>query len=741
MSRFILFVTAVALTGTAAVTRAADVRDVAVRVEPPQRVLAIALESNGTSVPVAVINGRAKIPAELPLPWRVAQLRFEPTVYTQADLEAQRPLLLREYGRLTGAVREGNHPISRDFAVVVRANGTSDLQERKFSPTAQSAANFETLLPGGTYQAVIGSDSCGTRLRSGIVIKPGATTDLGLIACEPTFSVSFRVLDSKTGAPVEGASVVWDPVDALNAEDAKVMYARRWSGKTDRRGAIAFKVGPAPIPVRWRIEAGGYAIEKTRRFELSESKDATVSDVKLRPSTVLRVRIHLPAEAKEFDGGAVVLGERPDERSVRFTAKMRQPIRDGEVTFPINTFGEKRVWLESAAGTKLCYRDIRVEPEAAILDLSPESVEIHGRVIQGGSGVEKAMVVLGDPHDGRLVLANVRTDAAGAYSLRTYQSGELSVYATEFGKRGLSTGAIFKKLQTTAEEHGYELDFELPAGGITVAVVDAETHAPIVAKVKARFTLENGNKQVMNLSETDDSGRLIFTGYPEGVAALDVSALGYRTQQVQFPLHSDATETHDVALAHSHPIIGRVISPAGAPVPRAVISAGYDDEWEMQGHFETVSDASGRFQFDSPPDSGTPFYVVAEGWALSIVNLDSGTDNVVKLSPPSSNALYLIEDNAPPKKLYRVAATPVGGYYIPSGVLQDLAEANGMNAFQLLGSGRDGAVVLPQFLAPGTYDFFITLRPPKGETHVLYERVGRTTLPSAKAAVLRIASK
>jgi|GEM_PF-2372723 len=738
MSRFVLFFAA--LIGVATVARAADVRDVAVRVEPPQRVLALVLESNGTSVPVAVINGIAKVPAELPLPWRTAQLRFEATLYTQADLEAQRPLLLRELGHLSGAVREGNHPIDRDFVVVIRANGGSELRERKFSPT-QSAGNFETLLPAGTYQALVGSDSCGTRLRSGIVIRPGATTDLGLIACEPTFKVSFRVLDAKTGMPVEGASVVWDPVDALNAEDAKVMYAGRWSGKTDRRGNVAFRVGPAPIPVRWRIEAAGYAVEKTRRFELSESKDATVSDVKLRPSTVLHVRIHLPAEAKEFDGGGVVLAERTDERLARFTPKFKQPIRDGEVTFPIDTFGEKRVWLESAAGTRLCYRDIRVEPESAVLDLSPLSVEIHGRVVQGGSGVEKATVVLGDPHDGRLVLANARTDAAGAYSLRTFQSGELSVYATEFGKRGLSTGAIFKKIQTTAEERVYDLDFELPAGGITVVVADAETHAPIAAKVKAHFTFENGNKQMMNLSETDDSGRVIFTGYPEGIAALDVSAPGYRTQQVQFPLHSDAAETHDVALARSHPIAGRVISPAGAPVPHAVISAGYDDEWEMQGHFETVSDAAGRFQFDSPPDPGTPFYVVAAGWSLSIVNLDSGTDNVVKLSPPSSNALYLIEDNAPPKKLYRIVAAPTGGYYIPSGVLQDLAEANGMNMFQLLGSGRDGAVVLPQFLAPGTYDFFITVRPPKGGTRMLYERVGKATLPSPKAAVLRIASK
>ncbi len=516
MSRFARFVAAAVLTATPVTAIAADFREVPVQVDPPQRVATILLQRTGTPVAVAVANGKAKVPAGLPLPWKVAQPRFEPTVYTQADMDAQRPLLLRELGRLTGAVREGGHAINRDFVLLLRANGTAEVEERKVSGTPASAGAFETLLPAGTYQAVIASASCGTRLRSGIVIKPGVRTDLGSITCEPTFTVSFRVVDAKTGAPVAGARVLWDPSDTLNAQDAKVMYARRWSAQTDKRGAVAIKVGPVPIPVRWRIEADGYAIERTRRFELFESKEATIADVKLLPRTVLHVHIHLPADAPELAGGAVVLGEHPEERSARYVPKVRRPLREGEVTFPIDSFGEKRLWLESASGTKLCYRDIHVEPDTPPLVLSPQPLAVHGRVLRDDSGVEGAAVVLADPHDGRAVLAKARTDASGGYALRTYQSGDLSLYATQYGKRGFNTGAMIKKLHTTFDQRDYELDFELPGGGITLAVTDAETHAPVVAKIEALFTLDKGNRQLGNVAETDDSGHVTFAGYPEG---------------------------------------------------------------------------------------------------------------------------------------------------------------------------------------------------------------------------------
>src|SRR6266545_4721946 len=102
MSRFARFVAAAVLTATPVTGIAVEFREVPVHVDPPQPVATIMLQSTGTPVAVAVANGKAKIPAGLPLPWKVVQPRFEPTTYTQADIDAQRPLLLRELGRLTG---------------------------------------------------------------------------------------------------------------------------------------------------------------------------------------------------------------------------------------------------------------------------------------------------------------------------------------------------------------------------------------------------------------------------------------------------------------------------------------------------------------------------------------------------------------------------------------------------------------------------------------------------------------
>jgi hypothetical protein len=81
----------------------------------------------------------------------------------------------------------------------------------------------------------------------------------------------------------------------------------------------------------------------------------------------------------------------------------------------------------------------------------PQPIEIHGRVTRDDSGVAGAAVILADPHDGRLILAKDRTDADGSYSLRTYQTGALSLYATQYGKRGVSTAGVIKKLRTVVE--------------------------------------------------------------------------------------------------------------------------------------------------------------------------------------------------------------------------------------------------------------------------------------------------
>jgi hypothetical protein len=100
---------------------------------------------------------------------------------------------------------------------------------------------------------------------------------------------------------------------------------------------------------------------------------------------------------------------------------------------------------------------------------------------------------------------------------------------------------------------------------------------------------------------------------------------------------------------------------------------------------------------------------------------------------PGRSSTVLLPDDAPPTRMYLVMAAPAGGTYIPLGVLQDLGEVNGLGAFQLVGTARDGTVVLPQFLSPGTYNLYITVK--RGGTS-LYDKVGSVTLPAERNMIL-----
>src|SRR5436190_21471613 len=99
-----------------------------------------------------------------------------------------------------------------------------------------------------------------------------------------------------------------------------------------------------------------------------------------------------------------------------------------------------------------------------------------------------------------------------------------------------------------------------------------------------------------------------------------------------------------------------------------------------------------------------------------------GASNVVTLYPPSAGTISVMPDHAPPTKVHRIMAAPSGGDYIPEAVLADLAEANGMNAFQLHGTSRDGTVVLPEFLPHGQLDL-------SAGSGAFLQRIGSITVP------------
>jgi hypothetical protein len=193
-----------------------------------------------------------------------------------------------------------------------------------------------------------------------------------------------------------------------------------------------------------------------------------------------------------------------------------------------------------------------------------------------------------------------------------------------------------------------------------------------------------------------------------------------------------------IRLEPSAEVRGRVVDLHGVPIRNARVTGGYDSELQMQPHFFTDTGADGRFVFDATPEPGTLFYIAASRQALGITYLQPGRENVIVLHPPSAGVVTLMPDNAPPSKVYMVMAAPAGGEMIPLGALDDLADVNGMNPYQLQGSALDGSVVLPEFLGPGNYELYIALR---GGAPYIYHRVGAVNAPIGRNVALAYRSR
>jgi protocatechuate 3,4-dioxygenase beta subunit len=702
-------------------TRPATDHQIRVQLSPPQLVKAIALRTAATTRSLEVANGVVSIPDDLIPPFTVSLSRFEPTTYTAADLSQHRPLLLRELGILRGRLRRpamaGNEHVT---FILIRA-GSKAVDEIPLTPSAEGV--FETRLAEGLYEGAILGERTGSRIRPGIVMAAGQQTDLGDILCTPTATVAFRVVDAKRRQPVARASVAWDPPGIMNSDTARLIYARRWSAVTDARGRVTFSsVGPAPVPLRWRIRAEGHAATATPVVDLKEPRALMLTDVALRSQAAIVARIALPKDASDFRGASLELAEANEDPRPKFISSSRVPLHEGTITLPLQSYGRKRLSIESSSGRKLLYREVDAGAETTIVDLAPVPITVHGTVRRRGEGLAGAFVQLVDRHDSKIILGSVNADLQGAYDLRTYQSGDLLMYAMEPYRPGRDAFAAHQEVALTAPD--YRADFELPPSGGSVRIVDGTTGAAIRATIDCRLEFKGGGA-TMGFKETDDAGRLVFDGFPDGVAHLNVQARGYRAKTIDVPLNSSAVET-TVALDRSGIFTGRVIGANGVPIPGARISGGYADEMASTASFQAVSDAEGRFHFDSEPQPGTTFYIAAAGHALGITTLETGRENIVTLMPPGRGVVYLLPGNAPPTKSLPVMAAPIDGDYIPQDVLIDLGELNGLNIFQLLGTARDGSVVLPQFLPPGTFNLYVAR--PGGKIYV-YQKVGTVTLP------------
>jgi hypothetical protein len=719
------------------VAASAVARQIRIVTEPPGRNVQVTIHSlqidTAKPIRVAVDASTLATVTSLRFPLQIEASGFGPVVYTDADAAAGKPAVLRALGNIKGVLTREKPTFLEKFVFLLKRADNATPAEVTAEVTAEG--KFDIVVPAGTYNWVALSDRSASRIRSGIVVKPAEATNAGKVQCERTVGVSVRVVSAKSRTPIAGAQVTWNPPNELNASTARVLFSRRWSGVTGRDGVVSLRsIGPVPIPARWHVEAGGYSPVDTAVVQIREDRHFSIPDVQLRSRGVVIVNV-TPPRRGAIPHGSITLCDVAPENPLRFRETARADLRVGDTRFENAIYGSKRVVLKNTAGATIAYKDFIADAETTRLNVEVEPIEIGGSVMQGAAPVEGARVVFADPHDGRVVLGEATSGPAGSYRITTYQRGQVSGYATRGGGRGRVSGAVTQQVTIAPGQREVTVDFELPTSRLVVAVVDAATNQPIPrVTIDRRIALTDGN-YVMGVSQTDETGRLVLENYPEGTATLIVRANGYRSSEVTVPLQQSGTDAR-VSLERSAPVVGRVISSEGSPINGARVSGGYLNELSHQASFETTTDATGMFRLDAVPPIGTIFYVVAAGYALTASPVHPGSDNMIIVAPPSANVAYLRSTaGGSPGKVYRVVASIHGSEMIPLGVLDDLAAANGMEEFQFLGSGRDGSVVLPQFLGPGTYDLYITKR---GGKPYLYVRVGTIHAPLTRDETLTV---
>lgn len=712
-------------------------RSLLVKTEPPRQIANIALRALETesapAVSIPVRGERALVPADAPpLPWKIELEGFEPVTYSEADARQQRPVVLRALGKVKGTLERPRRGLKEKAVWLLKRADLGKVQQIPFAVSAQGG--FELSLAAGVYQGAVLGKSCASRIRSGLIVRPGSATDLGKVLCQPTVPLSFRVLDAKTQRPVPGAVALWDPPGELqNAGLARALFAGPWSAAPDAQGRVVFpSLGPLPLAVRWRVEAKGFAATHTARLVLREGGRTSVPDVGLRAEATVTVRVSAP-KGEKLPAGRIVLEDPDPGNPLRFVPKASAVLREGETSLSSMTYGRKRLLINAATGAALYYTDFVVSSEREILEVFLEPVLIGGRVTRRGEPAEGVGVILADPHDSRVTLSKAQSGSDGQYELTTYQTGRLNLYAIVGGGPGKSSGATLREIEVDTGQREYEVNFDLAAAGLTLLVSDASAGTPVAhAQVESRLDFPNGTRD-MRISQTDERGRLDLTDFPEGTATLQIRAKGYKAKDLKLPIRKGGGD-FSVALERSAEVAGVVRGPQGHPVAGARILGGFENEFSGQAFFEASTDPSGRFRFDSAPPSGMRFYVAAAGYALTITVLQPGDDNSIILSPLSPAILHVVSESGPPAAGLRVAAAPRGDQIIPVGALGDLAELNGMDGYQLLATGPDGVVALPAFLEPGVYDFFVTLR---GEGPLpVYRKIGSLELPLSGPEVL-----
>lgn len=558
--------------------------------------------------------------AHAPRNWELAEASAGDSKAVQARAKSPLTLKLAAASTLSGVVLDGkNHqplagagvklfpPMSRRMMRTLSASSEVDA-----SAITDAKGNFSVTLKPGSYEVATIHPAYSSATAT--ILAAAGQKLTKTISASQLGQISGTVVDDEN-RPVAAANVTAAQSSRRGGGGGAAYFINRGGGDSN---IFSGTDGRFTVRTSMQGELEVNALKKglprgsSSAFKLASGERKSGITVTISRGVALTGRV-LGPDGKPLSGVAVTASEAERAGSPRGGAMVRRMVasmaamRDSDpvMTASDGTFSlrvkpasyDLHFSREGFAPKLVKADDVSASTKPIVVTLEA-GVEISGRVVRGGTGLEGVMVATFSA-DGR---AMATTASDGSFVLADLVPGSYMVTAFK------SDDFVQQMRTVSAPAKGVVI--EVPAGGrITGHVVDKSNHEPVTAfEAGIGFSRNAGGFAIagppMMKNFTSDDGSFTLENVPAGPAQLIVSAPGYvAAHQSNISVEEGKTVADvQVELDTGVRLTGRVTGPDGAPVNGVTVRPAGGGGMRipgMPGETVTMTDASGEYTLDS----------------------------------------------------------------------------------------------------------------------------------------------
>ena len=534
--------------------------------------------------------------------------------------------------------------------------GAVGLTRQQGFATPDGSYRIDNITPG-TYTIEARAPDWAPARRSGVVAKPGETTEIDPIILEPGRKLEGRVVAAEDALPVRGVTLeLRAPRGWLRGSDESP-YA---TAVSDEDGLFTLR---GLVPGEYALRAHHFAFAMAE-LDLAVTDGASAEEIVVQLSRggslsgTVRDRFGSPSPHR-----TIVLGKTltdPEARQARTDA-------GGVYRFDRVTPGTYEARLTPADG-----QGFRISTVAVVIhenDLTTQDFEdtsgirLQGQILRSGEPLPRALLFF-NPLETVLDLSEMQiatSDDDGFYQIVLDRPGTYRVMVQTDSSGGSSTQI------RVPDEPEVVRDIVLELEGISGRVLD-DDDAPVPgASVSARR--EGGTVQALDdllVAESATDGRYSIQGLEAGTYRVTAVAPGYRIG-VAYPveLSGAAVDGIDLRLERGEDLRGVVVDPQGRGIIGAYVLAAPAGAGDPLNAASAETDINGTFRMTAPAEGLLDLTALAPGWApVHRVSIDpaSGAEVVLQVDRGGSLDLRVVDASGSPRSGVYLSVLPVPAY-------------------------------------------------------------------------------